>query len=119
MLGEEFERERSDRGEAHGDGPREIIGVPGLCRIAQLPAILDLRRGLVEPVIVAHSDIVDDTPAITELLDLPQQARRGLVEAVVIGGCHLLAMGRQEDIADFQHGMLPLAGDIRNLRPGF
>ena len=47
-----------------------------------------------EPEVMAHAHIVNDAAAIAEPLDIAQQPRGGLVEAVVIGGGDLLAMRR-------------------------
>jgi hypothetical protein len=70
-----------------------------------------------EPEIMAHPDIVDDPAAIAEALDIAQQARGRLVEAVIIGGGDLLAMRRDQDVADFERGMLSFTGKRGQFRP--
>ena len=70
-----------------------------------------------EPEIMAHPDIVYDPPAVAEPLDIAQQPCGRLVEAVVIGSGHLLAMRRDKYVADFQRRMFALAGDRAHFRP--
>ena len=66
---------------------------------------------------MAHPDIVDDPAAIAETLDITQQARGGLVEAVVIGGGDLFVMRRDQDVADFKRGVLSFTGKRGQFRP--
>ena len=66
---------------------------------------------------MAHPHVMDNAPAIAEAANIAQQTVGIEIVAVVIGGCDLHAMGRDDHIADFQHRAMACTADIAQLRP--
>ena len=72
-----------------------------------------------EPEIMAHPDIVIDRIAITQSMDLAQQAFGCLIVAVIISGCHFEPVFGQHYIAGIKHDLRPVAAYAAQFDPSF
>ena len=107
---EKLETERHDRCEIHRHRFCEIGFVPTLRRNGQLACLIRhipiVRRDQRHE--MAHPDIMDDPPAIAEVFGGAQDARRGLVVAVVVGRRDLFFVRGDDDVAYFDDRALTL-----------